>query len=273
MAIYLRGLIITIVVCFSISAYAGSIVPCGDDECTSNFSIYVGNNFDQEVGGGQIIYDAETGDIRLDLEGNIRGGGMSTGSGLMWNMGNGGQIRVSSVYGNADPILGFGLGATTGASAQSFAFAFDLPISIGGQIEVASSISYSLTSLSNAGAQIQPAFTSTVLTASDVDNDIGGLGALDKEVDVGERFFFTGGPQTMNSPVYTANSIISGSTDYDMMSVLISFNLSANSSVGISGFVSQEEFVVPLPAALPLYLAGLLGIGFLKGRRRQKNNN
>ncbi len=247
---------------------AATIVQCGAAQCSSSFSIFVDGSTD-EVGGGQIWYDAETGDILLDVESNVRGGGFvnqNTG-GLMWDLGDGSNIQVNSVFGNADPILGFSLGATTGAVSRTFSFAFDLPIAISGPIDSSSSVSYSLTSLTDAGAQIAPLIGDNVVIAQDVDTDIGGLPPLDKGVNVGDAFFFVGGPQTQNSPVYTASDSITGSLDYDLMSVVVAFSLSANSAVGLSGFVQQEE-VVPVPAALPLLLSGLIGLGFISRRRK-----
>ena len=103
--------------------------------------------------------------------------------------------------------------------------------------------------------------------ANEVDTSVGGLGVLNKGVDVGETFFFTSGPQTQNSPVYTAFSSLTGDYQYELMSVQVAFALSANSAVGVSGFVEQVATAVPVPAAITLFLPSLLGLGLL-GRRR-----
>jgi hypothetical protein len=49
------------------------------------------------------------------------------------------------------------------------------------------------------------------------------------------------------------------------MSVTIAFSLSADSSVGISGFVSQTP--VPVPAAIWLFGSGLIGLAGIARRR------
>ena len=248
---------------FSTSASAGTIVQCGAAECSSTFSIYI-DGASEEVGGGMIWYDAETGDISLDTS-HIRGGGMvdPMSQGLMWNLDDGSQIMVNSVFGNADPVLGFGLGASTGATGRSFTFSFDLPIALEGAVEASSSVSYSLTSTTEAGAQILP-LGGNVVNAYDVDTSIPSIGSLDKNVAVGDAFGFSGGPQTQNSPVYTASSMLTADLAYDLMTAQIAFTLSPNSSVGISGFVQQVP--VPLPATLPLLLVALSGLGILKYR-------
>ncbi len=249
---------------------AGTIVSCGQLICSSSFSVFF-NGSANEVGGGNILYNSETGDITLDLN-NIRGNANIVNDGIMWTMGDGSIARVSSVFGNADPILGFGLGASTQGTGRTFSFAFDLPIALSGPIQATSSVSYSLTSQTSAGAQIAPLLGGNVVIAQDVDTSIGGRAPLDKGVNVGDTFFFTGGPETQNSPVYTGSNIINGDLDYDLMSVLVSFSLSANSAVGISGFVEQEEIPeVPLPAALPLLLSGLLGLSLVSRHRRKSS--
>lgn len=226
---------------------AGAIVPCGSTFCTADFSVmFNGSN----AGGGEFIYDAKTGDIPLNTSAaSISGNGVVTsGGGLMWDMGNGDTIMLNSLSGNADPILGFALGATTGSGVgTTFGFTFNLPIALEGQINANSSASYTLTSLSSAGAQIGTIGGGKIVSASEVDTSVGGLGSFNKGVDVGDTFFFNGGPKTQNSSVFTASNSFTGDLAYDLMTVKVDFALSANSSVGISGFVQQV--VVPVPAA------------------------
>ncbi len=248
------------------NTYAGTIPQCGSALCPADFDIF----FDgKQMGGGQLVYDAETGVVSLDVDNNVRGSGIKTAQGgLMWMMGDGSVARVNSLYGNADPILGFGLGATTASAGRTFSFAFNLPISVSGLIQADSSIDYSLSALTSAGADIAPVFGPHILTARDVDTTPGGLLPLDKEVDVGDRFFFTDntGPETRGPAApFTDSALITGSTDYDLMAVQIAFLLSANSTVGISGFVSQVE--VPVPAAMPLFLLAISCMGFV-GRKK-----
>jgi len=125
-------------------------------------------------------------------------------------------------------------------------------------------VSYSLTSLSNVGAQITA--NGNIVTASEVDTSIGGLGFLNKGVDVGNTFGFIGGPQTQNSSVFTASNSFIGDLAYDLMEVKVDFALTANSSVGISGFVQQT--VVPVPAAVWLFGSGLIGLVGMARRKK-----
>jgi hypothetical protein len=251
--------VLAILVCslLAIMPVQAAIVGCGSQVCSSSFSI----NFNDitNVGGGELLYDATTGVISLNLDPNsITGNGMVTQMDtLMWTMGDGTKISVDSLSGNADPILGFALGASTGVNGANISIAFNLPIALSGPISASSSVSYSLTSTTSAGAQISPFGGTNVVRAFEVDSSVGGIGPLNKGVDVGNTFFFLGGPQVQNSPVYTASNSFTGDLAYDLMGVQVSFTLSANSSVGISGFVSQTP--VPVPAALWLFGSGLLG--------------
>lgn len=210
-----------------------------------------------EVGGGA-YQAAEDGALSL---------------GRPWNMdlGGGAFVSLGGVNGNIDPILGFNASAGTGALGKTFAFSFSLPIALSGPIVADSSVSYSLTALSAAGAQIAPLFGKIVI-AQEVDTSVGGFDPLNKGVDVGEKFFFTSGPQTQNSPVYTAFNSFTGDLAYDLMSVTIAFSLSPNSQVGLSGFVRQELALIPEEIPEPsTYLLLLAGIGLLVcvARRRR----
>ncbi len=131
---------------------------------------------------------------------------------------------------------------------STFGFTFNLPIALQGPINADSSVSYSLTSLSAAGAQVAPVVGSNIVSAFEVDTSVGGLPSLNKGVDVGNTFFFTGGPQTQNSPVYTASNTFTGNLAYDLMTVKVDFSLSADSTVGMSGFVQQVLYQSPPPS-------------------------
>jgi hypothetical protein len=173
--------------------------------------------------------------------------------------GSGGFVQVNGLSGNIDPILGFNVSSGTGATGLAFSFTFNLPIALEGPIDASSSVSYSLTSLSAAGAQVAPLLPGgKVVNALEVDTTVGGLLPLNKGVDAGERFFFVGGPQTQNSPVYTASSSFAGSFEYDLMSVVVAYSLSPNSQVGMSGFVQQLP--IPEPATWAMLLAGAVGV-------------
>ncbi|MCG6937692.1 MAG: VPLPA-CTERM sorting domain-containing protein [Gammaproteobacteria bacterium] len=249
---------------FQISA--GTIVPCGDANiCSAGFTIKFNDN--NNAGSGELVYDAKTGDIALNTDPTSINGGIVTGSGgIMWTMPDGSKILVNSLTGNADPILHFGLGASTPAgSGNTFGFTFNLPIALSGQINASSSLTTPLTSGSSAGAQIQGIGTNKILTAFDVDTSVLGIGSISKGVDVGDAFGFLGGPQVQNSPVYTASNTFTGNTAYDLMTVKIDFSLSADSSVALTGFVQQV--VVPVPAAVWLFASGLLGLAGIARRK------
>lgn len=238
---------------FSIaSASAGTVVQCGQAICSANFSINAGG---QQIGTGEFDYDAETGVISLSSK-NITGGGIT------WDLGSGESVSVNSVSGNADPILGFAVAATTGAVGSTYAFAFNLPIAIEETIATKAKVGYTLTSTTAAGAQITD-LGNKILQSWDVDTSPGGLGSLNKNVDVGETHFHTPGPD-VTTATYEDTATIVGSLAYDLMAVQVAFAQSADSNVGVSGFVSQTP--VPVPAAGWLMLTGL---GFLTVRKRR----
>lgn len=194
---------------------------------------------------------------------NPRTGAITFGSPVRYDIPvvrGGGFVQLTSLSGNADPILGFNASAGTGAGGNTFSFSFSLPIALSGPIGANSSISYSLTSLTSAGAQIDP-LNGKVAVAQEVDTTPGGLTPLNKGVNVGDRFFFLGGPQTQNSPVYTASNVFVGNLAYDLMSVTVAFSLSPNSNVGLSGFVQQT---VPVPAAVWLLGSALGVLGWIR---------
>lgn len=253
---------------FSLSLAHGTVVQCGTATCSSGFDLVFNGN---AAGGGELLYDATTGDISLNTaENSITGPGEVTqGGGIMWTMGDGSTLSVGSLSGNADPILIFAIGATTQGTGSTFGFNFDLPIAIAGPINASSSLSYSLTAGGpGSTALIQPLNTKVAI-ASEVDTD-NGLGVLNKGVDVGDAFSYTPGttdPLTANSQVFSATNQFTGNLAYDLMSVQIDFSLSSNSAVGLSGSVSQIP--VPLPPAVWLFGSGLLGLVGIARRRKK----
>ena len=262
---YILGLILVFTLSASL-AQAGTIVQCGADLCSSDFNITFNGN---AAGGGELIYDAKTGDIVLNTNpGSITGNNVMVqedGS-VIWTMGDGSTVRVDELSGNADPILGFAVGATTGSAGSTFGFTLNLPIALSGTIFADSSVSYSLSSLSDAGAQVAPVVGSNIVSAFEVDTSVGGKSSLNKGVDVGSTFFFTGGPETQNSSIFTASNSFTGDLAYDLMTVKIDFSLTPDSTVGISGFVQQV--VVPIPAAVWLFGSGLLGLIGIARRKK-----
>lgn len=241
-------------------AQAGVIVQCGGAEvCSVGFSIDM--NTSTGIGNGELLYNSSTGDISLNLSAESTNATAITNNALMWNVGET-TISVSALSGNADPVLGFGIGASTGTTGATFGFNFDLPVAIEGTILAQSSMTYSLTSTTGAGAQITAPVSGKVLSANEFDPSVGGLGFLNKGVDIGDTFFITGigsGGQTFN-----ASNTFVGSLDYSLMTVEIDFGLSANSIAGITGVVSQT--VVPVPAAVWFFSSALFGLGVIKRR-------
>jgi hypothetical protein len=229
-------------------AHADEVLPCTPDTCTWTVAV-----------GGKTV---ETGSYTVDpTTGAIEAGPAS------WS-GGGSNVSVQ-LSGNSDPILGFNVSAGTSAAAgNSFSLTFSMPISLAGPIDASSSVSYSLTSTSGAGAQIQPS-NGHVVTAQEVSSIVGGPAPFNKGVDVGNAFQFNTGPATQNSQIFTAANMFTlvAGNQYDLMSVTVAFTLSASSNVGISGFVEQTAAPVPLPGSIWLLLSGMLGMFGLYGLR------
>lgn len=231
------------------SAKAETVVPCTADTC--KWSIAVGG---VTVKSGSYGVDTNTG--ALDL------------APISWS--GDGSTASLTLSGNSDPLLGFNFSAGTTAAGNTFSLTLSMPISLSGQVAANSSVSYSLTATSNAGAEIQPLLGAHVVSAQEVSTAVGGPPAFNKGVDVGDTFFFTGGPLTQNSPVYTAANMfaLASGNQYNLMSVTVAFGLSAASNVGLSGFVEQTP--VPLPSAIWALMSGSLGVFGVFGRRRRR---
>jgi hypothetical protein len=233
------------------AAMSAAVVGCTANDCTWSMLV---DGQDIQNGSGVFVSNPD--------------GTLSLPAPVKINLPDGGFISLDGIHGQLDPVLGFNASAGTTAGGHTFAFSFSLPISLSGPLVASSSLGYALTSTTAAGAQIAPLFGSKVLIAQDVDTTVGSpLGPLDKGVNVGNTFFFIGGPMTQTA-VDTANSSLTGNLAYDLMSVTLAFSLSANSNVGLSGFVQQEVDPVPEPSSWMLVAAG--GVLFVFGLRKQQ---
>ncbi len=227
---------------FALPAGATGILECGTG-CTISASID-----GSPVASGYFQIDPATGKISLANDINVAA--------------NGGHLWITDVNGNADPILGFAVSASTGGVGNTFSVTFSLPIALSGTILANSSINYSLTGITAPGAQVSPLF-GNVLIAQEVDTSIGGLTPLDKGVNAGNTFFCTPGPCNATSPTYTASNSFTGNLAYDLMSITVAFSLSPSSNVGMTGFVQQ---VVPEPTIVALLGVGLVTLVFARRR-------
>jgi hypothetical protein len=221
------------------SAQAAAVVPCTVAACT--WSLVAGTSTDS----GTFSIDPSTGAISGGLP-NWSGSGMTA------------SVSLNGLS-NSDPLLGFNFSAGTSTAASNFSLTLTMPVAESGPIAANSSVSYSLTANTSAGASVQ-ATSGHVVTAFEESTLSGGPAPLNKGVDVGGNFSFTGGPQVQPSPVYTAANLFSlaAGNQYNEMVVTVAFNLSAQSNVGLSGFVQQLP--VPLPASVWLFLSAALGV-------------
>jgi hypothetical protein len=229
------------------AASVEAVVPCSVSSCTYAITEGPTGGTQTMIAQGTYSIDPTTGAIILNPVNWHNGSGTSASLGLS---------------GNSDPVLGFSFAAGTGAVGDTFALSLSMPIALSGEIAAQSQVSYSLTATTAAGAEIQPLSGPNVVTAQESSSVVGGPPPFNKGVDVGKTFSFTS-LGTQNSPVYSAQNMfaLAAGNQYNLMSVTIAFTLSANSNVGLSGFVEQTP--VPLPPAVWLFLSGALGIGFL----------
>jgi hypothetical protein len=235
------------------TANADAVVPCTTNTCT--YAIMEGPTGGTQtmIAHGTYTIDPTTGAISLSKPVN-------------WHDTSGDTASLA-LSGNSDPVLGFSFSAGTGAVGDTFALSLSMPIALAGEIAAQSQVSYSLTATTGAGAQIQPLSGAHVVTAQVSSSLVGGPPSFNDGVDVGDTFSFTG-VGTQSSPVYSAQNLFALAADnqYNLMSVTVAFTLSANSNVGLSGFV--ELTPVPLPPAAWLLISAALIIGCL-GRSRQ----
>jgi len=223
---------------------------CGPNGELCSFQVQVNG---QAVGTGTYDIDPVTGDI--SLPGPVRFTSTEPGA---W------QFSIDSLTGNADPVLIFATSAITGANGAAFSVAFNLPINLDGPQIATSQIGYSLTAGTPEGARIQP-LEDFVLNGFDLDTSVNGQPRLDKEVGAGDEFQFTGVGTQQSQTYFGGPTLLQLNPGYDTMSAVVSFGLSPNSAVGISGLVSQ----VPEPSTYALLFAGLAFVAFVARRRMQ----
>jgi hypothetical protein len=175
-------------------------------------------------------------------------------------------LTFTDISGQADPAINFAVGAANlGDASRSFEFVFSIPIALSGTVYAHSTLSYFLFAADSAGAEITPT-AGTMLTAFDSDTTAGGLGDLNKGLDIGSGLSFSGGPRLVDSGLFLAGNAFTGDAAYDLMIVHLGFTLTRNSEVSLAGFVEQKTFPepVPEPATLFLVAGGLIGIAARK---------
>jgi len=222
-------------------AWAGTMSVCGSGDCT--WAISVDGN---EVMSGMYMADADGNIILASPPGEIVGAGYT--------------VSLDNMYGNIDPLVGFGLGATnTSGAAKTFAFAFSLPLGgLSVPINTAADLGTTFTAFTSAGGSVFPTSgTGKIVDSQDI--VISPFASVDKGVDIGAGLSTTSMGTVLNHEM--ASGSISSGGPYDLMSVIVAFGLTDQTGVGFSGYV--EQIAVPEPAAFWLVgpvLLGLVGI-------------
>jgi len=108
--------------------------------------------------------------------------------------------------------------------------------------------------------------TPKILEAFDQDTTNGSpIQDIDKRVDAGDDFGFATGPKQDTASFTGGPSLLNVSPAFDNMTAAVTFTLSADSNVGMSGFVQQLP--VPEPSTYVLLAAGLAFVGFVARRK------
>ncbi len=219
-------------------ATAGTIVGCNND-CIAQ--IFVDGALAAE---GSFTVDPITGDISLASQIGVYGPDYSA-----W---------ITTISGNQDPLLIFGLGATNNSAVPlTYSFAFSLPISLPEPIRAYAEVSYSLTDGLDNGVTLFPT-SGTGFVVDSQDIRISPFLSSDKRVDVGPVCALAG---SGTCGLYTAGPINWGSVGgptYNVMSVLVGFGLTPSDAAGLSGRVRQDP--IPEPGTLGLLGAALAGL-------------
>ena len=237
---------LTLAMISSGSAWGGLVSGCTDITCTWDISVD-----GQSVMSGSYVTDAD-GNISLANPVNVSGTGYT--------------VSLTEMSGNIDPVLGFGLGATnSSATPKTFAFAFSLPL--GGlpvPINTKSQLGTTLTAFTGEGGSVFPTLGGDKIVDSQDIAFSPNFTSVDKGVDIGAGLSVTG--QNTATNIENAAGSISTGGPFDLMSVTVAFGLTAQTGVGMSGFVEQTP--VPVPAAVWLFGSGLLGLVGIARRKK-----
>ena len=228
------------------SAWADTIADCTPSTC--GWEITVDG---QPVMEGMYQVDPDTGDISFGGTGVIEGDGYT--------------VELRDMYGNIDPVLGFGLGATnTSGAFKTFAFGFSLPLGgLSVPIQTEAQLGTTLTAFSNAGGSVVPVLGGGKIVDSQ-DIVINPFASVDKGVDIGDGLSINTQGGVLNNETATGSILAGG--PFDLMSVTVAFGLTDQTGVGFSGFV--EQTAIPVPAAFWLFGSGLLGLIGIARRKK-----
>jgi hypothetical protein len=118
------------------------------------------------------------------------------------------RLTISDISGQADPALNFSVGAANLSDvSKSFEFTFVIPIALDGTVAAYSWLSYYVYAHTAAGAEMAPT-SAAILTAFDSDTTAGGIGDLNKGVDLGSGLALVGGPGNAGSELLVAANLL-----------------------------------------------------------------
>jgi len=177
------------------------------------------------------------------------------------------SVSIDSIGGNVDPEIVFGLGATnTSGSAQTYAFAFSLPLGgFTGLIDTYAELGQTLSAVTGDtdGLTMFPT-SGTGFIVDSQDIRFSPFSSVDKGVDVGDVLFAPDGSTVLDLDTASSQILLSGG--YDLMSVIVAFGLDSDGGVGLSGRVRQT--IVPEPGTALLVGLGVLALAIRQRTRR-----
>jgi len=176
---------------------------------------------------------------------------------VTWFIADGSSFTLGSAQAVPDPLLLFSASATNNSTNPlTYSFAFNAPLvpNLIGPVNSHAELGVTLTDGLNDGATVQPTLPGgNMLTSFDLYND--GT-PISKNVDIGSLFHILSGTSGTN---FSKDSSLVCSQACVTMSAILSFTLTANDSVGLSGKVTQVA-AVPLPAAAWLFGTGVFAL-------------